>query len=218
MDGRRNMKISVIMPVCLAPYQSVPETSDQFIITSASEPEMKFIRAVKSFINQTFKDAELIIISDGDRRAEEIYIPYWSHLPNIRFKYIEKQILYSGIVRQTGIKMAKGEIICYLDHDDMFGKDHLQIINDNFDTRKYDWVYYDDYIINGTEISLRDVQKEICKIGTSSIAHRRNVKLVWGNNYGHDWHMIEKYLIPLPRHVKIPIPQYYVCHNSNINQ
>lgn len=211
------MRISVIMPVCLSPYASIPEQPDQDIITSAPNPEIKFIRAVKSFLNQTFKDAELIIISDGNRRAEEIYIPYWSHIPSIRFKYIKKQTLYSGVVRQTGIEMAKGKIICYLDHDDMFGPDHLQIINKNFDLKKYDWIYYDDYIVNGEEINLREVQPIICMIGTSSIAHKKNTKVIWGNKYGHDWYMIQSYLLPLTRNIKIPTPQYYVCHSSDMN-
>jgi glycosyltransferase involved in cell wall biosynthesis len=211
------MKISVIMPVCLSSYASIPETDEQIVISSAPDPEIKFIRAVKSFINQSFKDAELIIISDGDRRAEEIYIPYWRHISSIRFKYIDKQALYSGVIRQTGIEMATGKIICYLDHDDMFGKDHLQIINDNFDLKKYDWVYYDDYVVTGEEIVLREVQPFICMIGTSSIAHKKNTKVVWGDKYGHDWYMIQKYLLPLPKNMKIPTPQYYVCHYSDMN-
>jgi glycosyltransferase involved in cell wall biosynthesis len=211
------MRISVIMPVCLSPYASIPETDDQVVISSAPEPEIKFIRAVKSFINQSFKDAELIIVADGDRRAEEIYIPYWSHIYSIRFKYIEKQALYSGVVRQTGIEMAAGKIICYLDHDDMFGPDHLQIINDNFNLKKYDWIYYDDYVITGEEIKLREVKPEICMIGTSSIAHRESAKVIWGDKYGHDWYMIQKYLLPLSRNTKIPTPQYYVGHYTNMN-
>lgn len=211
------MRISVIMPVNLSPYQSVPEpNTDQFIISSAPDPERKFIRAVDSFLYQTFKDCELIIIADGSKRAEEIYLQYYKDIPNIRFKLIDKQATYSGVVRQTGIKMAKGEIICYLDHDDMFGNDHLKIISDNFNTYALDWVFYDDYIASGEVVLVREVAPEICKIGTSSIAHRRNIKVKWGNNYGHDWYMIEKYLLPL-HGAKITIPLYYVCHNSDIN-
>jgi glycosyltransferase involved in cell wall biosynthesis len=212
------MRISVIMPVNLSPYASIPETIEQSVINSASDPETKFMRAVDSFINQTFKDAELIIVADGCRIAERIYLEYYRHLSYIRFKYIDKQTLYSGVVRQTGIEMAVGEIICYLDHDDMFGKEHLAIINENFDTEKYDWIYYDDFIINpdGT-IIIREVHQEVCYIGTSSISHKRNVNVVWGNKYGHDWYMIEKYLLPLSKNIKISTPQYYVCHYTNFN-
>lgn len=211
------MRISVIMPVCLEPYQTIPEPNTyQFIITSADNSEKKFIRAVDSFSFQTFKDCELIIVSDGSVRAKELYEQYYKEIKNIRFKFIEKQEHYSGVVRNTGITMAKGEIICYLDHDDMFGNDHLKIISDNFNTYTHEWIYYDDYEANGETVLPREVSPEICKIGTSSIAHRRDIKVVWGNKYGHDWYMIEKYLIPRCGK-KITIPLYYVCHMSEIN-
>jgi glycosyltransferase involved in cell wall biosynthesis len=212
------MRISVIMPVCLTPYESTPEpNTDQFVIKSAPDPERKFIRAVDSFCYQTFKDCELIIIADGSERAKEIYEQYYKDIPNIHFKLIPKQDHYSGVVRNTGLKMAKGEIICYLDHDDMFGNDHLKIISDNFNTYALDWIYYDDYIADGEVVLPREVRPEICMIGTSTISHKRKVKVKWGNKYGHDWYMIEKYLLPLEKRKKITIPLYYVCHNSNIN-
>ncbi|HUX57065.1 MAG TPA: glycosyltransferase family A protein [Bacteroidales bacterium] len=211
------MRISVIMPVCLDPYQTVPEPdTDQFVITSAPNAEYKFRRACDSFGNQNFRDAELIIVSDGNRRAEEIFKESYEYDPRFRFKYIEKQPSYSGKVRQTGLRMAKGDIICYLDHDDQIGKDHLTIINDNFDTEKYDWIYYDDYLVDGIIINVREVTPEICKIGTSSIAHRRDVNVKWGNKYGHDWYLIKKYLLPLENCIKILTPQYYVCHATDI--
>jgi glycosyltransferase involved in cell wall biosynthesis len=204
------------MAVNLTPYELIED--GQVVIRSAPEPETKFIRAVNSFINQSFQDAELIIVGDGCRIAEAIYQRYYTPFKNIRFQYIDKQSKWGGRVRQTGIEMAAGKIICYLDHDDMFGKEHLSIINKNFDLRKYAWVYYDDYIIYNNEVAndileRRDVQQVICMIGTSSIAHKKTTKLIWGNGYGHDWFMIEKYLLSL-KSMKIPMPQYYVCHNS----
>ena len=200
------MRISVIMPVNLGYYENA-------ITHSADNPGFRFIQAVRSFYKQTFRLAELIIISDGCRIAEQLWRKYYSDQQFIHFKYIEKQSQFSGMVRNTGIEMAQGEIICYLDHDDAFGVNHLSIINENFDTSKYDWVYYNDYLVDTImaekyERTVIPVQRSI---GTSSIAHRRNIDVVWGNEYNHDWHMIEKYLLPLP-YIKIPTPEYYVCH------
>ena len=53
-------------------------------------------------------------------------------------------------------------------------------------------------------------------IGTSSIAHRRTTKVVWGDGYGHDWFMIVKYLLPRKNCIKIATSQYYVCHRSEV--
>jgi glycosyltransferase involved in cell wall biosynthesis len=201
--------ISVIMPVNLSPYKHGN-------IKCASDPEYKFKRAVQSYLDQTFKDSELIIISDGCSKAEDIYLKYYSNNKSIIFKIIEKQIDFSGNIRQSGIELAKGEIICYLDHDDFFGRDHLKYINESF---KNDWVYYDDFIITGKNdhgfnATKRDVVPQFCSIGTSSIAHKRSLNVVWGDGYGHDWRMIEKYLLRFP-HSKIPKAEYYVCHTPN---
>ena len=200
------MKFSVIMPVYLDAYEVNG-------IKSASEPEMKFMRAVTSFINQTFIDAELIIVSDGCLKSESLYKKYFFFNSNIRFKKIDKQLLFSGNVRQTGIDMAQGEIICYLDHDDFLGKDHLKIINKYFTGS---WVYYNDWLIqgkaeSGLTFSERNVSPQLYYIGSSMIAHKKNLNIKWGDGYAHDWRMIEKYLLPYPG-VLIPTPQYYVCH------
>jgi glycosyltransferase involved in cell wall biosynthesis len=201
------IRLSVIMPVYLGGYEGYGSPS-------ASNPEEKFIRAVISFIHQSLSGNELIIISDGCEKARDIYESTFSSHPHIKFKLIKKQESFSGLVRQTGIEMAKGDIICYLDHDDVFGKDHLKIINDNFDTKKYDWIYYDDYVIQNadhTEKVKRDNILTLGRIGTSSIAHKRDIGVQWGNGYGHDWEMIEKYLMPRP-YEKTPTPEYFVCH------
>jgi glycosyltransferase involved in cell wall biosynthesis len=201
------MRISVIMPVCLKPYG--------INTRSASDPEYKFKRAIQSYLNQTFKDSELIIISDGSEEANDIYENNYIHIKSIKYKYIDKQVLFSGVPRRIGIEMATGEIICYLDHDDVIGKNHLQVINDNFDS-KYAWIYYNDYLVYGKDktgfnVGEREVITELNYIGTCSVAHRRDVPVQWGDDYAHDWRMIKSSLLHLP-HIKIQTPQYYVCH------
>jgi len=195
------MKISVIMPVCLSPYPGC-----------ASNLDYKFQRAIGTYLEQDFKDSELIIVADGCEKSEKIYIDNYLN-SNIRFKKIPKQVSFSGKVRQTGIEIATGDIICYLDADDIFGKKHLQIINDNFDTEKYDWVYYNDCVIMDASFnySTRNVSIAYACIGTSTIAHKKNINVIWGDGYGHDWKVIERYLMCRPG-IKIPTPQYYVCH------
>ena len=158
-------------------------------------------------------------MSDGCKIAEEIYNRLFTDKVNVRFKYIEKQEMFIGVVRQSGLELALGEIICYLDHDDMFGVNHLAIIDECFDTDKYDWVYYNDFLVKNaahTVVEERLVKPKQNFIGTSAIAHKRSIGVVWGNEYGHDMDMIRNYLLPLP-YTKIPTPQYYVCHCAGLN-
>ena len=201
--------ISVIMPVYLKPYESNG-------IKSATNPERKFIRAVDSFIKQSYHDAELVIIADGCTTAEQIYYDNWTMNARIRFKYILKHPLFSGQVRQTGIDMARGDTICYLDHDDFFGRDHLKTIAEAFDSEKYDWGWYNDWLIQGKNegkllFTERQVAPRLYEIGTSAIVHKKSVGLEWADGYTHDWRTIQKHLLHRPG-VKLPTPQYYVCH------
>jgi len=206
-----SVEISVVMPVFLGEYTFM-------VHRNASNGADKFMRSVNSFINQTLKNSELIIISDGDDRAEDIWERQFSSEPRTRFKKIEKQELYSGVTRQTGLEMAIGKVVCYLDHDDMFGPVHLETIYNNFDLLKYDWVYYDDYLVRSADfqkIDTRNVRPERNIMGTSSFAHKRDIPVVWGNNNTHDFDLVEKYLLYRPS-IKIPTPQYYVCHCSGL--
>lgn len=198
-------KISVIMASCLSPYKN-----------SASNPEKKLIRAINSFLKQTYKNKELIIIADGCRKTMDIYDENFSNNSEICLNFIEKQPLFSGKIRNIGLSQANGEIVCYLDHDDFLGTNHLKIIEENFGSQ-YDWVYYNDYIVRNYkagDIFTREVEPEMCRIGTSSFAHA--VDFTWPDGYGHDWEVISKFLLPL-RYKKIPTPEYYVCHVPGLN-
>ena len=191
------------MPVFLGEYSS-----------RGTHPEYKFKRAVESFLLQDFKDAELIIISDGCQVADTIYNHYFKSKKNVKYQWIEKQPPFGGQARQTGIELAEGRIICYLDADDIFGTEHLSIINQHFDTAQYDWVYYNDIMIVNEAFNTqqRIMSLQPCHIGTSCIAHKRSMNVVWGDRYGHDWAFIHDHLMKSIRYTKIPTPQYYVCH------
>lgn len=108
-------KVSVIMMSNLSNYKGA---------RSSAIP--KFIRAVNSFIHQSYKNAELIIISDGCIDTNEQYERHFKHYTNIRlFKTEKSESLWPGSRRQLGINVATGEWIAYLDTDDMFHPDHL---------------------------------------------------------------------------------------------
>lgn len=203
-----NFKISVIMPVFLGDYDGC-----------ADNREEKFKSAVISFTRQSYKNCELIIISDGCDGAEKIYNGALVY-DNIIFKKIDKQLLFSGNVRAEGLKLATGDIICYLDSDDMFGVNHLKSIATEFKYHsKFDWVYYNDLIIQPNQEPInRPVEVIEGSIGTSSICHRKECKATWKgcDGYGHDWSFITQLINQHPSHGKIYGAEYFVCHIPNI--
>jgi len=121
--------------------------------------------------------------------------------PEIKFFYSQKQPTYSGGIRTIGLKIADGDIISYLDSDDIIGKTHLETIANQFDIDKYGWVYYDDYMVLDAKFSkfyTRYVDPRYGSIGTSSISHLNPKKyekfkdLEWFSGYGHDFLFVLK--------------------------
>lgn len=160
--------ISVIMASYLGTYSG-----------AASNREQKLHRAINSFLAQNI--GELIVVSDGCEKTIEIVQNY----PSVKLVKLTKQPTFSGNVRQAGINVASYDWICYLDSDDEFAPNHLQTLIDNIDDN-YDWFYYDDIVGNDRRISA----VSICRIGTSTICHKKNLPAVWPTGYGHDWYFI----------------------------
>jgi glycosyltransferase involved in cell wall biosynthesis len=80
--------------------------------------------AIKSVINQTFNDYELIIVDDGSSDNTKQVV---AEFADKRIRYIPK--VHQGVAptRNRGLKEAKGEFICFLDSDDRFCQNKLEI-------------------------------------------------------------------------------------------
>jgi len=205
------MKVSVIMASYLGFYPN-----------RSSNPEQKFIRAIKSFLTQTYENKELIIVSDGCDKTIELYNTIFKKFENIKLVSIPKQEIYSGECRNAGLKIATGDIIIYLDNDDVLGKTHIETIVNQF-TNDVDLVYYDDYLVLSPDfkkLQKRLVETRYGSIGTSSISHRnlnqekyKHIKDWWVSGYGHDWVFLSKLIVNGLQFKKLDkTPQYLVCH------
>jgi glycosyltransferase involved in cell wall biosynthesis len=195
------MKFSIVMPSLLQDYPG-----------SSTGKQDKIIRAIGSALTQSFKDFELIVISDGCDLTDWIVKKFTDK--RVRSFRVERSGLFSNDARNKGITEAKGDYIIYLDADDLWGTDHLKIFADNL--KKYDWVYSNDYIHYG-----QDWEERICDIeqfqhcGTSNICHSRKLGLRWiETGYGHDYHFIQQ-LLQFKKYSQIPTAQYHVCHVAN---
>jgi len=200
-----NPKVSVIMASYLGQFPG-----------SASNRDKKFVRAVNSFKKQTYDNKELIIVADGCQLTLELYNKYFLNDSNIKIIPIQKQPLYSGEMRNAGLKFAEGEIISYLDTDDVLGPNHLQIIVDQFDLDKCDFVYYNDYMtLDATfkKLHLRIVEPRWASIGTSSVSHKKLKNVKWKSGYGHDMLFVLSLASSGLKFKKLEkMPQYIVAH------
>lgn len=79
--------------------------------------------AVKSVIDQSFLDWELIIVDDGSTdNTKELASTFTD--PRIRYQWQENR--ERGAARNTGISVASGKFITFLDSDDLLFSNHLE--------------------------------------------------------------------------------------------
>ena len=211
------MKVSVIMASYLGAIQG------------RERPNMdkKLVRAVKSFLNQSHPDKELVIVSDGCQATNDIIESNFGGNPEIKLLKSQKLEPYSGGIRQQGLSVATGDIICYLDNDDVIAREHIKTIHDNFDFDNLDLVYYDDYLVldqSFKTLQVRTVDPRWASIGTSSHAHvnffkhkgRINKDVYWPTGYSHDFTWISSIIGANARFKKLDkTPQYLVAHYGN---
>lgn len=86
-------------------------------------------RAIQSVLEQTYPNIELIIVDDNgvgttDGKAIEKMMSTYVH--DSRVRYIQHEVnQHGGAARNTGIQAAKGELITFLDDDDIYRPDKI---------------------------------------------------------------------------------------------
>lgn len=94
------------------------------IIIPTFNSEKYITRCIESVINQTFKDFEVIIISDGGKQENKICSNYAQKYPFIRLIKGKKQ--GNGGARNIGLDFAEGEYIYFVDSDDWIEQETLE--------------------------------------------------------------------------------------------
>ena len=121
-------------------------------------------RCIESIINQTYDNWELIIVNNASSdNTIEVIEGY--HNPKIKCVNFNND---EGIAasRNVGIKVAKGDYICFLDSDDWWKTNKLEICNEYIN--QYDLIYHDLDIVNANSskdkfrkrLYSRDIPKE----------------------------------------------------------
>lgn len=169
--------ISVVMASYLGHYKG-----------AAKDRDKKIVRAIQSILDQTIK-AEPVVVADGCQATADIIKNKF--FGKVNGYLIPKQPKWYGAPRNTGIKVAKNDIICYLDVDDSLEKWHCEFILDNFGSN--DWVWFKDIVFSRGEWKTRSS----CNIdkmgycGTSNIAHKKIATWPVKSGYAHDWIFIK---------------------------
>lgn len=86
------------------------------------------VEAVNSLRNQTFTDFEIIIVDDGSTdHTKEVVDDAINKNPELKIIYVYQENSGPSVARNKGIDISNGEYITFLDSDDIYLPDKLEV-------------------------------------------------------------------------------------------
>jgi glycosyltransferase involved in cell wall biosynthesis len=209
------------------------------IIIPTYNRSKKLKQAIDSVLAQTFTDFEILVMDDGST----------DNTPEIIAEYKDQKIIYQWDTnsggparpRNRGLKIAKGEWICFLDADDWWTPNKLEVCLDYIKMDNVDFIYHDLFIVREkrTFFGSRVIKSEQIKspvlinlllngnvIANSSVVVRKRLideigginedsKIIAAEDY-HAWLRVAQ-LTDLFKYIPKSLG-YYLLHDAGISQ
>lgn len=139
---------------------------------------------IESVIGQTYKDKEIIVVDDGSRdNTREVVSQYEG---KDSFKYIRQDNRGVSAARNRGIAESRGDYIAFLDSDDLWLPDHLNVLKENLEKFKNAAIAFSDFDFFGDggdaefqNIAFRNTKARVLQHGFSKIGEE-----IWLSNEG----------------------------------
>ena len=155
------------------------------IVIPVYNAEKFVLKAIESLKDQTYQNIEVIVINDGSKdNSESIILDFKKSNP--KFNLIYKKIENSGpsTARNTGIDLASGDYICFLDADDFYDI-HLfeeieKMISKDIDVLYFGFNEYNEN--NELEMKFTDEFKYFDNLSGIEMAKKKFLKETWINN------------------------------------
>jgi glycosyltransferase involved in cell wall biosynthesis len=112
---------------------SAKTTPKVTVIVPAFNAELFISRCIKSIINQTLQELEIILINDGSTDKTQSIVNDLALTDN-RIKVIHQQNAGPGKARNAGLDIARGEFVGFVDSDDFIDSDMFRVM---FETARY---------------------------------------------------------------------------------
>lgn len=95
------------------------------IIVPVYNVEKYLERCIQSLVNQTYSELEIILVDDGSTDLSSKICDEWVKRDS-RISVIHKKNGGLSDARNAGMKIVKGEYVCFVDSDDVVHKDFLK--------------------------------------------------------------------------------------------
>jgi glycosyltransferase involved in cell wall biosynthesis len=122
------------------------------IIMAAYNGEQYLAQAIDSVLAQTFGDWELLVIDDGSTDHTAEIVKEFSTRDQ-RIRYVYQPNAGQANARNTGIEMARGNLIAFLDQDDLWIEHKLALQIAEMRQAQVDVVFSDGYVFTNDEVS-----------------------------------------------------------------
>lgn len=100
------------------------------IIIPLYNTEKYISECIKSILNQTYKNIEIIVVNDGSTDSSEKKC-FDLQKTNKNIKYIYQSNAGVTVARKKGVESATGEWICFVDADDILTPNAIQTLVEN---------------------------------------------------------------------------------------
>ena len=97
------------------------------VIIPVYNTEMYLYQNIKSVLNQSLREIEVIAVDDGSTDGSFALLKEIEKKDS-RLKVYQQKNLYAGAARNFGMSVAKGEFLVFLDSDDFFEKNMLELM------------------------------------------------------------------------------------------
>lgn len=188
-------------------------------------------KTLQAVIDQTFEDYELIVVNDGssDETAGVVESFLQAKLDKSKFQVITQKNGGVSAARNTGLDLAKGNYLYFLDSDDLIDEDFLQRAYDHFLEYPEAELYCCNYrllyengekeqrlnqfqhlgLINSadmleSELSGNTYTCTIALVWKRSVFEENSLTYVEGCSYGEDSEVLFKYLCHIDKVINNP--------------
>ena len=97
------------------------------VIVPVYNVELLLKRCIKSILNQTYKNIEIILVDDGSTDSSSSICDNYKEKDD-RVKVIHKKNGGLSDARNVGIQEMTGEYVCFIDSDDYIEKDMIKLL------------------------------------------------------------------------------------------